>query len=182
MARKALVILADGCEEIEAVTIIDLLRRAGIEVTAAGLGKREITGSHDIVIRADMPLEKSFDTFDAVVLPGGMPATASLADSVDVGALISAAFQSGALVAAVCAAPLVLARAGILDNKRFTCYPGIEKDIAHGHCVAEPVVIDGNVITGRAAGTAIAFCLAIVEYLLDAPAANDLASKLLYQR
>jgi 4-methyl-5(b-hydroxyethyl)-thiazole monophosphate biosynthesis len=161
-----LVPLADGFEEIEAVSIIDVLRRADITVTMATLSSNPITGSHGIVIGAECHIrECSADDFDGMILPGGMPGSENLKQSDAVIALLRAFFEKGKLVGAICAAPMVLGRAGILKGKKATCYPGFEGELAGATILAQPVVTDGNVITGKGAGCAIPFALEIVRVL-----------------
>lgn len=181
MNIKALVILAEGHEEIEAITPIDLLRRVGINVTVAGLTSKEVKGSHGLITVADTTLDEYSDDFDALILPGGMPGTTNLENSNKVIELVKKAeANSSKVCAAICAAPRVLYKAGILKGKNFTCYPGVEDEILDGKHSAENVVIDGNVITSRGVGTAIDFSLAIVEYLVDTYAADILSSKIIY--
>ena len=128
MAKKVLVLLADGFEEIEAVTPIDVLRRAGLEVITAGVGKKEITGAHGIQIHCDAEIEKYTDLPDAVVLPGGMPGAANLKNSPTVLTLLRKMNEKNKTIAAICASPgLALAASGVLDGKKATCYPGYEK-------------------------------------------------------
>lgn len=167
MAKKALVVLADGFEEIEAVTTIDILRRAGIDVTVAGLGKTQIRGSHGITITADNKVDEAGADFDAIILPGGMPGAKNLAGSEKVKGLIAKMHSEGKLIAAICASPaVVLAQTGILKNKSATCYPGMEgnfgKDTKYR---GDNVVIDGNIITSRGPATAFLFSLGIAEKL-----------------
>lgn len=183
MNIKALLILADGHEEIEAITPIDILRRAGIDVTVAGLNKKDITGAHGITTVTDIVLEDFKGTFDALILPGGMPGTTNLMASEQVLSLVKKTAQSPTtLCAAICAAPRVLSKAGILKNKKFTCYPGVEDHIPEGKHTPEKVVIDENIITSRGVGTAIDFSLAIVEFLVDTYAADLLANKIVYNQ
>ncbi len=165
--KKACVLLAEGFEEVEALTPVDFFRRAGIEVITAGIGGAEIKGSHGIEVRADVVLSASLKDFDCVVVPGGMPGSKNIAASDLACKLIVRSFESGALVAAICAAPVVvLGPAGLLKGRRFTCYPGMEKDAAGGLFSGERVVIDGNLITGRAAGCAGEFSLSVIRSLL----------------
>ena len=168
MTKKALVLLAEGFEEVEAVTPIDVLRRAGIEVTVASLGAKQVKGAHDIIVVADTTLTEVRGEFDALVLHGGSPGAANLAGSPEVKQLIQNYFKAGKFIAAICAAPaVVLAPTGILKGKRATCFPGCEKDFGKEVTfVKDSVVIDGNVITSRGLGTAHAFSLAIVGKLL----------------
>lgn len=180
MSKHALLTLAQGHEEIEALTQVDLLRRAGIQVTVAGLGGTEITGAHGIAVKADISLDQFSDTFDAVILPGGMPGTAYLMESETVLQIVRDAYAKQLLCAAICAAPQVLNAAGILEGKNFTCYPGVEEKIRNGTFVPDQVVQDGNVITSRGVGTAIPFALKIVEYLLDQHEAASLADTIVY--
>jgi len=165
---KILIPLADGFEEIEAVTNIDVLRRAGLDVITAGIGSKKINGDHGIKIETDTEIsEVSADDLSAVVLPGGMPGAANLRDSAELLKLIRAVNEKGNLCAAVCAAPIVLEAAGILTGKNATSYPGFGDQMDSANYREERVVIDGNIITGRGPGVAMEFALTIVEYLLD---------------
>ncbi|MBU3911610.1 MAG: DJ-1/PfpI family protein [Candidatus Omnitrophica bacterium] len=168
MVKKAIVVLAEGFEEIEAVTIIDILRRAGIGVTVASLDDLKVQGSHGVTVLADIELEKAGSDFDACVLPGGMPGSTHLATSKTVQDLIEKMNREKKIVAAICASPsLALAPLGVLNNKKATCYPGMQthfrQDTAYK---TDDVVIDGNIITSRGPATAILFSLAIVEKLI----------------
>lgn len=181
MNINALVILAEGHEEVEAITPIDLMRRAGINVITAGIDKREVAGAHGITTIADTTIENLTQNFDAIILPGGMPGTLNLCNSQKVLDIIKDINSKPSnLCAAICAAPLVLSKAGILNGKKFTCYPGTEDKIPEGRKKEENVVIDGNIITSKGVGTAIDFSLAIVEYLVDTYAADILSNKIIY--
>lgn len=181
MTKIATVILAEGFEEIEAVTSIDILRRADIDVTVCGLDKGVVTGSHNIKILADMTLAELKISPDAVVLPGGMPGAANLANAEEVNRIITKMHNEKRLIAAICAAPaVVLAPAGILKGKKATCYPGMEERFGKDtQFRAESVVVDGDVITSQGPGTAILFALAIVEKLKGKAAADNLRKKTL---
>lgn len=176
----ALVLLADGFEEIEAVTIIDVLRRGEVAVTTASLGEQRVTGSHRISLEADALLgEVAVENFDALVLPGG-PAAKTLREDARAQATIKRAAVAGKILAAVCAAPTALEAAGVLSGKRATSYPG--NALPSAHWVEETVVQDGNVITSRGPGTTMAFALAVVERLRGASVANTTAERLLFTR
>lgn len=180
---KILIPLAAGFEEIEAVTNIDVLRRAGLDVMTAGLGSREIKGDHGIKIEADTEIsEVSSDDLSAVVLPGGMPGAANLRDSAELLKIIKEVYEADKLCAAVCAAPMVLEAAGILAGKNATSYPGFDKEMPSCNYREERVVIDGNIITGRGPGVAMEFAMAIVEYLLDAKERAQLEESMLVKR
>jgi 4-methyl-5(b-hydroxyethyl)-thiazole monophosphate biosynthesis len=187
MAKKAIVLLADGFEDVEAITPIDYLRRAGIEVTAASISQSLTVTSRwgGIKIIADAVLSqlaKQSGDWDAVILPGGMPGASSLASSSETAALLKEMFADGKLICAICAAPaVVLAPLGILSGKKFTCYPGMEEkaSTANGTWSEDRVVVDGNIITSRAAGTAGKFALAIIEKLLDETSAKKIADTVL---
>jgi 4-methyl-5(b-hydroxyethyl)-thiazole monophosphate biosynthesis len=169
---EVLVLLAEGFEEIEAVTVIDLLRRAGIAVSTAALGKRRVRGSHDIPIEADAELSELEDRlFDAVVLPGGMPGADHLRQDERVISLLRRHAADGRYVAAICAAPGVLAHAGLLEGRRATSFPGfLNPDSAAGlEIESGSVVIDRRIVTSRGPGTAMDFALSLVE-LLQGPA------------
>lgn len=166
--KKAVVCLAEGFEDVEAVMPIDLLRRAGVSVTVAGVTGWEIVSSRGIRIVADALLSDLVPgDADALVLPGGMPGASNLAASSDVSSWIDACTSQGSIVAAICAAPaVVLGKAGVLKGKRFTCFPGHEKDVEGAVFVEQPVVRDENIITSRGLGTAAQFGLEIIRALL----------------
>lgn len=180
---KILIPLAQGFEEIEAVTNIDVLRRAGLDVVTAGIGSREIEGDHGIKVEADTEItEVSSDELSAVVLPGGMPGAANLRDSGKLLKLIRDINEKGGLCAAVCAAPIVLEAAGILEGKNATSYPGFADEMPSCNYKEERVVIDGNIITGRGPGVAMEFALTVVEYLQDAKERVQLEEAMLVKR
>lgn len=178
--KRACVLLADGFEETEAVTCIDVLRRAEIKVEVLGVEARKVTGSHGIVLEADALLsDRKSEAFDLVVLPGGMPGATVLRDHWGVQKLVQAQHASGRLIGAICAAPIVLAKAGVLEGKRATCFPGFEDQLAGAIFAAGAVVQDGKIITSRGVGTSMQFALALVEALRDKPAARKLAERML---
>lgn len=169
---EVLVILAEGFEELEAITVIDLLRRAQFKVTVAGLTSGAITASRKTVVIPDMNLDQALkQSYDLVVLPGGQPGTNHLNADPRVHQVVQD-MAKDKTVAAICAAPKILAEAGILENKQATAYPGtLDSYIAEGKISASPqaVVKDGNIITSRGPGTAIDFALTLIEVLADKP-------------
>jgi 4-methyl-5(b-hydroxyethyl)-thiazole monophosphate biosynthesis len=177
MKKTVLVPIADGTEEIEAVTIIDVLRRAGAEVVVASVDALEIVASRGVKIVADCLIgECRARPFDLVVLPGGMPGAEHLRDSEPLKRILMAQNASGRLFAAICAAPaVVLEPHGLLQDRRATCHPG------HIHKLSDPtsaqarVVVDGHCITSQGPGTALAFALKLVELLFGAEKAADVA-------
>lgn len=175
---KIIVPLAEGFEEIEAVSIIDTLRRGGLEVITASLHDRVVTGSHGIPVTADKILETD-EKFDGIVLPGGMPGSANLKKDPRIIKLIQEIGKSGGITAAICAAPIVLAEAGILEGKKYTCYPGYENEITGGVHKSEAVIADGKVITGKGAACAIPFALTIVEIIKGKDAAVKLKEQMM---
>lgn len=165
---RVLVPLAAGFEEIEAVSVIDLLRRAGVEVVTASLGPQSVTGSHDITIEADVVLDEVLNRdFDMIVLPGGMPGAEHLKQDARILALLGKFDEQGRYIAAICAAPAVLAHAGLLDGRTATSFPGfLDSAAAAGITLSgDPVVKDGSVVTSRGPGTAMDFALTLVEIL-----------------
>lgn len=174
MAKKALIILADGFEDIEAVVPIDILRRAGIDVTVAGLKDLKVKGGRGVVVMADKRLSEARDDFDALILPGGSLGARNLAASGDVAALVKKMSDAGKVISAICAAPsTVLAPAGVLNNRSATGYPGMEKGFDKTTIYKEDdVVVDGNIITSRGVGMALPFAFAIVEKLAGAETAD----------
>lgn len=177
-APRAAVLLAEGFEEIEAVTVIDVLRRAGVEVRVLGLAEGPVTGSHGVTLAADAPLAARDDRpFDLVVLPGGQPGSRHLAADPAVLSWVREQDAAGRWIAAICAAPTVLSAAGVLRGRRATGYPGERLDCAA--YLEEPVVEDGHVITSRGVGTALEFALHLVERLTGPERADDLRRRML---
>jgi len=168
MMKKAVILLATGFEEIEAVTVVDILRRAGIDIISAGLDSNSITGSHGITVATEKKISGLKPDFDAVIIPGGMPGAMHLHNSSEVNDFIKAMASKGALIAGICAAPAVmLAPLGILDNKAATCYPGDQVDFGKStRYKNKAVVADGNIITSQGPGTSMEFAFAIVEKLI----------------
>jgi 4-methyl-5(b-hydroxyethyl)-thiazole monophosphate biosynthesis len=181
MAR-VLIPLADGCEELEAVTLIDLLRRAGITVTTASLsGQRQLQASRQVGLVADTLLDDVLnDQFDMLLLPGGQPGTNHLNADPRIHALIQRQRDCDRYLAAICAAPLVLAEAGVLNGKQASCYPGALEAANWPEITLtdNPVVIDGKVLTSRGPGTAMDFALSIIELLTDKPTRDQVESGL----
>lgn len=165
---KVLVPLAEGCEELEAVTIIDLLRRAGIEVVTAGLQPGIVKASRGTQLVPDATLDAVLrDEFDMIVLPGGMPGAQHLREDPRIIALLKKMAEQGKYTAAICAAPTVLAEAGLLVGKRVTSYPGFldKLDVPGMAYLKDAVVKDGKILTSRGPGTAMDFALALIEAL-----------------
>ena len=177
---KVLVPLAEGCEEIEAVTIIDLLRRAGIDVVVAGLKAGIVTASRGVQLVPDVTLDVALQhDYDMVVLPGGMPGAANLKDDARMITLLKKMAAAGQYTAAICAAPMVLAEAGLLDGKQATSYPGFLDEVQGVTLSAAAVVQDGKVLTSRGPGTAMDFALALIEVLSGAEKRQQVESALL---
>ena len=158
-------VLANGFEEIEAVSFIDLLRRANITVSVLGLESMEVRGAHDITIKAESLLSSDTLLHDGIILPGGQPGTTNLSNSDKVISLVKNAYSQKLLCAAICAAPQVFSKAGILKGAKVSCYPGVEADLQGAEISDMAVSVWENVITSRGVGTAIEFSLAIIEYL-----------------
>ncbi|MBR3290100.1 MAG: DJ-1/PfpI family protein [Clostridia bacterium] len=158
--------LANGFEEVEALTPVDILRRAGVEVTTVGIGGQSVTGSHGITVTADAAeTDVTPDDLTAVILPGGMPGTRNLDASATVRRFLDAAAESQAVIGAICAAPSVLGHRGLLAGKRATCFPGFESELAGATVLPDVVVTDGNVVTAKGAGAALPFALALASAL-----------------
>jgi 4-methyl-5(b-hydroxyethyl)-thiazole monophosphate biosynthesis len=180
MAR-VLIPLAQGFEELEAVTVIDLLRRAGIEVVTAALKEGPVTGARGTMLVADTTLHEVKDQdFDMTVLPGGLPGADHLDQDPRIHALLKRLAQSGRYTAAICAAPKVLAHAGLLDNKKATAYPGIldALDLERTELSNQAVQVDGRLITSKGPGTAMDFALELIEQLLGKAAREQVEGPL----
>lgn len=185
--KKVVVVLANGFEEIEALTPIDILRRAGLDVTVAGVGGTLITGAHGVSVRCDVEISdvvaNSDDSkFSCIVLPGGMPGATNLINSEAVRKLVISINMSGGLVCAICASPaVVLAPLGILEEKNAVCYPGMESNAPSVNFVKGVSALqDGNVITGAGPGCAADFSFLIVKALVGADIANKLKEAMVY--
>lgn len=182
--KKAAIFMAPGCEEIEALTVVDILFRAGIPLTKVSItDSLSVTSSHDVTFLTDEVIDSfSFEGYDMLILPGGMPGTTNLGACGALTDQVSAFAKAGKYVAAICAAPSVLAALGLLKGRRAACNPSVEQKLLDGGAdlVREPVCVDGNLITSRAMGTAIPFALAITEALLDKETADALRANILY--
>lgn len=181
--KQALIFLAEGFEEMEAVTPLDLLRRAGIDAKFVSLGATmDVTGSHGVTYRADMLFDiKEAKKADMLILPGGMPGSKHLMENKDLGKLLCHFHESGKYVCAICAAPMVLGHLGIVKGKQATIYPGMEEFLIGATPVKTPVCVDKNVVTSRGPGTAMTFALTLVELLAGKEAADTLKGDIVYQ-
>jgi 4-methyl-5(b-hydroxyethyl)-thiazole monophosphate biosynthesis len=176
------IFLADGFEEIEGLTVVDLLRRVNVKINMVSVtGSSIVTGAHGIGIEADILFEEAdFSDAEMLVLPGGMPGTVNLMRHEGLGKLITKAADDGKILAAICAAPRVLGSLGLLRGKKATCYPGTEDASFRADYRYENVVEDGNIITSRGLGTAIDFALALVTRLKGGDEAARLAKSVIY--
>lgn len=167
--------LANGFEEVEALTPLDLLRRAGADVKTIGIGGRCITGAHGITVLSDLvDADVSDLSSEMIILPGGMPGTLGLAESDTVKTALDTALKNGAYIAAICAAPSVLGKYGFLEGKTATCFPGFEDSLTGAICSPSGVCRDGKIITGAGMGVALEFGLALVEALYGKEKADEL--------
>lgn len=180
---KALVLLANGFEEVEGITQVDFLRRGGLNVTSASIhDSKTVMGAHNIPVGADALLsELNPDDFDIVILPGGGVGTQNLGKSQAVVSIIKKYSAENKWVAAICAAPSVLGDNGLVKGKKCTCYPGFESHMTGGEITTDEVVVDGKIITSRGPGTALAFALKIIELLVSKEAAVEVAEDALYK-
>jgi 4-methyl-5(b-hydroxyethyl)-thiazole monophosphate biosynthesis len=183
MAKKVLVTVADGTEEIEAVCVIDVLRRAGAEVTVASVGAMTITASRGTRITADALIATcAGKSYDLIALPGGMPGSEHLRDSKTLETLLRRQFDAGLPYAAICAAPaVVLQHHGLLGKRKATSYPAYMGKLENPDTAGKAVVVDGNCITSRGAGTAMEFALALAEMLLGKAKRDEVAAAMVYE-
>jgi 4-methyl-5(b-hydroxyethyl)-thiazole monophosphate biosynthesis len=180
---KVAIFLANGFEEIEALTVVDLLRRANIEITMVSItGNIEVTGSHKITTKADALFENAdFEVLDMLVLPGGMPGTKYLSEHAGLDRLLKSFHAKDKKLAAICAAPSVLGNKGLLKGKNATSYPGFEEALLGAHVMNAAVVMDGNIITSKGMGTAIDFSLSLIKSLVNEEEASKIAKSIQYQ-
>ena len=160
------VLLAEGFEAIEALTPVDVLRRANIDVMTAGIGGEVVCGAHGIPVVCDTTVEQiPYDSINGIVLPGGMPGTTNLQEDEKVGEMIDFCMDNDRMIAAICAAPMILGELGLLSGRAAVCFPGFESNL-HGADISDAAVATSdNIITSRGAGTALEFAAAIVDYL-----------------
>lgn len=172
------VFLADGFEEVEALTPVDYLRRAGIETVTVGVTGKTVVGAHKIPVVADIEADEVLlnDNVRGIVLPGGMPGTLNLENSVTVQSAVDFAYEKGLMLAAICAAPSVLGHKNILAGRKAVCFPGFESELYGAVAYDGFSVTDGNIITARGAGSAADFAFEIISYLCSAEKAEDIRS------
>lgn len=177
----ACVLLANGFEEIEAITAIDVLRRGGVETTVVGVGTRAPVGSHAIGVSTDVEIDEVGDdaAWDVIVLPGGLPGATNLRDDARVQSLVKRQHARGGSLAAICAGPIALASAGVLHGRRVTSYPAARQQLGDVQYVEDAVAIDGPLVTSRGPATAVAFALALVEHLRGPDVAREVGAKML---
>lgn len=179
--------LAEGFEEVEALTPVDFLRRAGVELVTVGIGASSVKGAHGITVTADITESEALASLargeraDAVILPGGMPGTLNLEASGTVSRFIDEAQRSGAVIAAICAAPSILGKLGLLKGRRAVCYPGFEDALEGAEIADEGVVRDGRYICARAAGSAVPFALEIIKAIKGKDAAETVRRSVIAQ-
>lgn len=181
--KKVYIFLANGFEEVEALTVVDLLRRAGIEAPTVSIqdGKM-VEGTHGIKVEADFLLSEVRGTMaDAIVLPGGIPGTPNLKANETLMEMVLGLHAAGSYICAICAAPTILAGLGLVDGKKATSYPSCEPDMCGADYQKESVVVDGQIVTSRGVGTAIDFGLKIIELLASEKEAKEIAESIVYR-
>ena len=176
------VFLADGFEEIEGLTVVDLLRRAGIDVKTIGIGREEyVTGSHGISVKTDARIaDLDFKEAEALVLPGGMPGTKHLGECEELRKILLEADAAKTRIGAICAAPSVLGELGLLKGRHAVCYPGFEEKLKGATVGMEPVVVDGHITTSRGMGKAIDFGLALIAQISGESEAQRVGEAIVY--
>lgn len=180
---KAAVFFGTGYEEIEALTVVDILRRADVETTMVSITEeRSVTGSHSISAAMDAMLsEVDFNSLDVIVLPGGMPGTKNLEACEALMEQVDAFIAQDKIVAAICAAPSILGHRGFLKGRKACSFPDFESHLEGAEVMDQPAVIDGNIVTGRGMGAAVPFALAILEKLQGKEAAEKMAANIMYR-
>lgn len=184
ISMKVIVFLANGFEEVEALTTVDYLRRKGIVVDTVSItDEKKVVGAHEVPVLADKSIDeiKDLDSYEGVIIPGGLPGATNLRDNNRVIEIVKTLYNNGKLAAAICAGPIVLARAGIINGKRVTSYPGFEAELKDGIYEEKNVVADGNIITARGPALAVDFAIEIIKYLLGVEKAEELKKDILYK-
>lgn len=182
--KKVGIFFAAGYEEIEALTVVDVLRRAGIEALCIAVdNQKQVMGAHQICVGMDMGIDEvDFDSLDMLVCPGGMQGTRGQEACEKLTAQLKSFCDKGSYIAAICAAPMIFGHMGILQGKKACIYPGMEENLTGAEVSWDEVVVDGNIITSRGMGTAIAFSLKLVELLIDKKTAEELGKKIVYKQ
>ncbi len=180
--KKAVMLFAEGFEEVEALMTVDILMRGGVDVRLASITEEmEVSGSHGIRIGMDVAMDQvDFGEQDAVLIPGGMPGTLNLGNSPKVTGVLTKMNETGKIVGAICAAPSVLGQCGILKGKKATCYPGFEDKLTGAEFINEKVVVDGNVVTSRGLGTSMEFGFALLELLVSKEKAEEVRGQIVF--
>lgn len=181
--KKAVMLFAQGFETVEALMVVDILRRAGVTVTMASITEEEtVTSSHGVCVGMDAVLgEVDLLSYDAIILPGGMPGTIHLGESEAVKKAVLAMHEAGKIVSAICAAPGVLGKYGLLDGRKACSFPDHEVNLIGAEVSRDPVVVDGNIVTSRGLGTAMEFALKLLEILVSREKMEEIRSKIVYQ-
>ncbi len=179
--KKAYIFLANGFEEVEALTVVDILRRAGVDIETVSItGEECVTSSHKVRVLADSKLDGNYEDADMLVLPGGMPGTNYLKESVKLDEILKYHCKKGTYLAAICAAPTVYGGKGMLEGKKACCYPGMEDGLLGAEKSFEPVVVSENFITSRGLGTAIDFGLKLAEILVGKDTSDKVGRAIVY--
>ena len=178
------IFIADGCEEVEALTVVDIVRRAKLEIDMISInGTKQVTSSRNVTFMTDTTKEEAdFSAYDGIILPGGMPGTKNLMACKPLCDALVQADAAGKRLAAICAAPMVLGKLGLLKGRKATCYPSFEQYLEGAECVSEPVVRDGNIITGMGPGAAMEFALTIVDLLAGKEKVDELVEAMCVKR
>lgn len=179
---KIIVFLAEGFEEVEALTVVDYLRRLDIEVDMVSISKEKmVQGAHGIEVKVDKLIDDlDLESYKGAIIPGGLPGATNLQKSKEVVEIVKNFYKGDKLLGAICAGPIVLDQAGILKNKNFTCYPGFQDNIKDGNYIDKNTVRVGNIITGKGPALAVDFALEIVDYLLGQEKKDQLKKDILY--
>lgn len=181
---RMMIVLFDHFEEIEAFTQVDILRRAGVEIDIYGMGPVTVTGRSGIRVETEKTFRRAadidIDKYGGILLPGG-PGISGIADNQELHTLLRGFHNKGKIVFAICAAPLVLDKAGLLENKKFTCFPGTAAEIISGSRQESDVVVDGNLVTSQGVGTSLAAAFKLVELAVSPTEAESQAVKVLYR-
>ncbi|HAE91563.1 DJ-1 family glyoxalase III [Tissierella praeacuta] len=181
--KKVILFLAEGFEEVEALTVVDYLRRKDVAVDTVSITEdNKVKGVHDIVVIADKVINSinDIDSYDAVIIPGGLPGATNLRDNHKVIDIVKKANRNGKLVAAICAGPIVLEKAGVIHGKNVTSYPGFEDELMSGIYIDDSVVRDCNIITAKGPALAVEFAIEIMRYLLGEEKVDELKKDILY--